>query len=74
MTKNEIYTIRGLLDQAKAKTLSFIGRLMVDLENHPENEEGLKESILIHTKVYNHYDQCLESLNKLTSKTEKEGE
>lgn len=71
MTKNEIYTIEGLLIQAKAKTLNFIAKLVDDLKTDREDEESIKESIDIQKRVYDHYDGCLKSLRKMV---EKEGE
>ena len=71
MTKNEIYTIEGLLIQAKAKTLNFIAKLVDDLKTDREDEESIKESIDIQKRVYDHYDGCLKSLRKMI---EKEGE
>lgn len=71
MTKNEIYTIIGLLDQAKAKTAQFMARVLSDITKHPEDEEGLKETLNVQTKCYDHYDKCIEDFKKLV---EKEGE
>ena len=71
MTKNELYTIEGLLIQAKAKTLNFIAKLVDDLKTDREDEESIKESIDIQKRVYDHYDGCLKSLRKMF---DKEGE
>lgn len=71
MTKNEIYTILGLLDQAKAKTAQFMARVLSDINKHPEDEESLKETLIVQTKVYDHYDQCIEDFKKLVEKEAK---
>lgn len=62
MTKNEINTIRSLIEKRMNDTLWFIGKLVKD--NADEN----KESINIQIDLFKHYESALKSFNELVKK------
>lgn len=65
MTKNEIYTIRSLLEKKMNDTLWFIGKLIKD------DPAANKESVDIQIDLFKHYEGALKSFDELV---EKEGE